>query len=186
MHAQRKAGMVVAPPELYTDQTNFLTGHTSSGSSPSTSSWLVSTPSPRNGRQRGWGHHWARIGTRWSNSPFRCQQISLPNLHLWSYGNQSNLDISLGQWHSHAHEWWSIDTCRLFQWEYWSSLVNPPSRPWATRSISKISTSVSGDHTSISLREESPMASITYKGITVSASSWLRVDIDSAVDLSEL
>ena len=46
-NSQRKAGMVVAPPELYTEQTNFSMGRTSSGSSPSTSSWLVSTPSPR-------------------------------------------------------------------------------------------------------------------------------------------
>ena len=45
--SQCKAGMVVAPPELYTDQTNFSMGRTSSGSSPSTRSWLVSIPSPR-------------------------------------------------------------------------------------------------------------------------------------------
>ena len=31
--SQSKAGMVVAPPELYTDQTNFSMGRTSSGSS---------------------------------------------------------------------------------------------------------------------------------------------------------
>ena len=42
-NSQRKAGMVVAPPELHTDQANFSMGRTSSGSSLSTSSWLVST-----------------------------------------------------------------------------------------------------------------------------------------------
>ena len=42
--SQRKAGMVVAPSELYTDQTNFSMGCTSSGSSDG--SLLIPTDKP--------------------------------------------------------------------------------------------------------------------------------------------
>ena len=66
--SQRQAGMVVAPPELYTEQTNFSMGRSSSGSSPSTSSWLVSTPSPRS---------WKTETTGSSLGKDRCDVIQL-------------------------------------------------------------------------------------------------------------
>ena len=60
--------MIVAPPELYTEQTTFSMGRTSSGSSPSTSSWLVSTSSSRS---------WNAEMTGSSLATDRCEVIQL-------------------------------------------------------------------------------------------------------------
>ena len=145
-------------------------GRTSSGSSPFPRSWLVSTASPRSSKSDTMG------------SCFGKDMYEMIQLFFEMPTNSPPLFAPVKLWKPISHWHWSrpmtLTRSRMLINRYLSpfpvrhlSSVNAPSRPWATRSISQISPSVSGDHTPMSFRVESPMTSITCKGIVVSASS---------------